>query len=129
MKQDYLRDLYKVQHFILNFYLKCERSWFLKEIINGVLSPFNFMGLTFIPYNCGLYQIEPLIFLILSFWAFFRKSVFLYFKFYQGLWILSCEEINQIAFGMSMVLFRCPYVPEIMHGVTRDVNKAGKNAI
>jgi hypothetical protein len=32
----------------------------------------------------------------------------------QGLWILSCEEAIQLAYGTSVVLFRCPFVPEIM---------------
>ena len=31
----------------------------------------------------------------------------------QGLWILSCEEAIQLAYGT--VLLRCPLVPEIMH--------------
>jgi hypothetical protein len=34
----------------------------------------------------------------------------------QGLWILSCEEAIQLAYGTSVVLLRCPFVPEIMHG-------------
>jgi hypothetical protein len=34
----------------------------------------------------------------------------------QGLWILSCEEAIQLAYGTSMVLLRYPFVPDIMHG-------------
>jgi hypothetical protein len=34
----------------------------------------------------------------------------------QGLWILSCEEAIQLAYGTSVVLLRCLFVPEIMHG-------------
>ena len=34
----------------------------------------------------------------------------------QGLWILSCEEAIQLAYGTSVVLLRCPNVPEVMHG-------------
>jgi hypothetical protein len=33
----------------------------------------------------------------------------------QGLWILSCEEAFQLAFGTSVVLLRYLFVPEIMH--------------
>jgi hypothetical protein len=33
----------------------------------------------------------------------------------EGLWILSCEEAIQLAYGMSVVLLRSPFVPEIMH--------------
>jgi hypothetical protein len=33
----------------------------------------------------------------------------------QGLWILSCDEANQLAYGTSVVLLRCPFVPEKMH--------------
>jgi hypothetical protein len=39
----------------------------------------------------------------------------------QGLWILSCEEAIQLAYGTSMVLLRCPFVPEIMHGTAPEV--------
>ena len=36
----------------------------------------------------------------------------------QGLWILSCEDVNQLAYKMLMVLLRCLLMPEIMiHGV------------
>jgi hypothetical protein len=34
---------------------------------------------------------------------------------WQGFWILSCEEAIQLAFGTTMVLLRCLFVPEIMH--------------
>jgi hypothetical protein len=33
----------------------------------------------------------------------------------QGLWILSCEEAIQLAYP-SVVLLRCPFMPEIIHG-------------
>jgi hypothetical protein len=33
----------------------------------------------------------------------------------QGLWILSCDEAIQLAYGTSVVLLRCPFMPEIMH--------------
>jgi hypothetical protein len=33
----------------------------------------------------------------------------------QRLWILSCEEAIQLAYGTSVVLLRCPFVPEIIH--------------
>jgi hypothetical protein len=39
----------------------------------------------------------------------------------QGLWILSCEEAIQLAYGTSVVLLRCPFVPEIMHGGAFEV--------
>jgi hypothetical protein len=39
----------------------------------------------------------------------------------QGLWILSCEEAIQLAYGTSVVPFRCPFVPEIMHGMAPEV--------
>jgi hypothetical protein len=35
------------------------------------------------------------------------------FKSRQGLWILSCEEAIQLAYGTSVVLLRCPFVPEM----------------
>jgi hypothetical protein len=35
--------------------------------------------------------------------------------------ILSCEEDIQLAYGMSVVLLRCPFVPEIMHGWAPEV--------
>jgi hypothetical protein len=37
------------------------------------------------------------------------------FEFQQGLWILSCVEAIQLAYGMSVVLLRCPFMPEKMH--------------
>jgi hypothetical protein len=33
----------------------------------------------------------------------------------MGLWILSCKEAIQLAYGTSVVLLRCPFVPEIIH--------------
>jgi hypothetical protein len=39
----------------------------------------------------------------------------------QGLWILSCEEAIQLAYGTSVVLLRYPFVPEIMHGRAPEV--------
>jgi hypothetical protein len=39
----------------------------------------------------------------------------------QGLCILSCEEAIQLAYGKSVVLLRCPFVPEIMHGGAPEV--------
>jgi hypothetical protein len=40
----------------------------------------------------------------------------------QGLWILSCEEAIQLAYGTSMVLLGCLFnVPEIMHGRAPEV--------
>jgi hypothetical protein len=39
----------------------------------------------------------------------------------HGLWILSCKEAIQLACGTSVVLLRCPFVPEIMHGRTPKV--------
>jgi hypothetical protein len=39
----------------------------------------------------------------------------------QGLWILLYGEAIQLAYGTSMVLFRCPFVPEIMHGRAPEV--------
>jgi hypothetical protein len=39
----------------------------------------------------------------------------------QGLWILSCEEAIQLAYGTSVVLLRCPFVPEIIHGRALEV--------
>jgi hypothetical protein len=40
------------------------------------------------------------------------------FEFQQGLWIISfsCEEAIHLAYETSVVLLRCPFVPEIMHG-------------
>ena len=33
----------------------------------------------------------------------------------QGLQILSCEEAIQLAYETSVVLLRCPVMPDIMH--------------
>jgi hypothetical protein len=43
------------------------------------------------------------------------------FESQQGLWILSCEEAIQLAYGTLVVLLRCPFVPEIMHGRAPEV--------
>jgi hypothetical protein len=37
------------------------------------------------------------------------------------LWILSCEESVHRTYGTSMVLLRCPFVSEIMHGMVPEV--------
>jgi hypothetical protein len=37
------------------------------------------------------------------------------FKSRQRLWILSCEEAIQVAYGMSVVLLRPLFMPEIRH--------------
>jgi hypothetical protein len=34
----------------------------------------------------------------------------------------SCEEAIQLAYGTSVVLLRCPFVPEIMHGRAPEVS-------
>jgi hypothetical protein len=39
----------------------------------------------------------------------------------QGLWILSCKEAIQLAYGKSEVLLRYSFVPEIMHGRAPEV--------
>jgi hypothetical protein len=39
----------------------------------------------------------------------------------QGVWILSFEDAIQQTYGTSMVLPRCPFVPEIMHGRAPEV--------
>jgi hypothetical protein len=36
-------------------------------------------------------------------------------------WIFSCEEAIQLAYGTTVVLLRCPFVPEIMHGGAPEV--------
>jgi hypothetical protein len=43
------------------------------------------------------------------------------FESLQGIWILSCEEAFQLAFGTSVVLIRFRFVPEIMHGRAPEV--------
>jgi hypothetical protein len=35
--------------------------------------------------------------------------------------ILSREEAIHLAYGMSVVLLRCPFVPDIMHGRAHEV--------
>jgi hypothetical protein len=44
-----------------------------------------------------------------------------WFESRQELWILSCEEAIQLAYGTSLVLLRYPFVPEIMHGRAPEV--------
>ena len=36
-------------------------------------------------------------------------------------WIVLCEEAIKLAYGTSVVLPRCPLVPEIMHGGSSKV--------
>jgi hypothetical protein len=43
------------------------------------------------------------------------------FESQQELRILSCEEAIQLANEMSVVLLRCPFMPEIMHGRAHEV--------
>ena len=43
------------------------------------------------------------------------------FESHQGLWILSCDEVIQLAFRTSAVHLGCPLVPEIMHGGAPEV--------
>jgi hypothetical protein len=43
------------------------------------------------------------------------------FESLQGLWILLLEEAIQLDYGTSVVLLRCPFVPEIMHGRAPEV--------
>jgi hypothetical protein len=43
------------------------------------------------------------------------------FESLQGLWILSCEQAIQLAYGTLVVLLRFPYLPEIMHGRAPEV--------
>jgi hypothetical protein len=40
---------------------------------------------------------------------------------FEGLWILPCEEVIQLAYGTSVVLRRCPFVPEIVHGRATEI--------
>jgi hypothetical protein len=52
------------------------------------------------------------------------KALALYrcgFESRQGLWIISCEEAIQLAYVTSVVLLRCLFVPEIMHGRAPEV--------
>jgi hypothetical protein len=44
-----------------------------------------------------------------------------WFEFRQGLWILSCEEADQLAYGASAVLLGCSSVPEILQGRTSEL--------
>jgi hypothetical protein len=48
------------------------------------------------------------------------------FQSWQGLWILSCEEAIQLAYGASVVLLSCPFVPEIMQGRHMNSSSTGK---
>jgi hypothetical protein len=36
-------------------------------------------------------------------------------------WIISCEEAIELAYGTSVVLLRCPFVPEIMNARAPEV--------
>jgi hypothetical protein len=40
---------------------------------------------------------------------------------WQRLWILSCEEAIQLAYGTAVVLLRRPLVPEVMHRKAPEV--------
>jgi hypothetical protein len=44
-----------------------------------------------------------------------------WFKSQQGLWIFSCEEAIQLAYGTPVVLLGFPFLPEIMHGRAPEV--------
>jgi hypothetical protein len=37
------------------------------------------------------------------------------FESQQGIWILSCGEAIQLAYGTLVVLLKCLFVPEILH--------------
>jgi hypothetical protein len=39
----------------------------------------------------------------------------------RGLWNLSYAVAIQLAYGTSVVLLRCPFMPIIMHGRMKDV--------
>ena len=43
------------------------------------------------------------------------------FESHQGLLILSCEEVIQVAYGMFVVLLRFWLMPKIMHGGAPEV--------
>ena len=49
------------------------------------------------------------------------------FEFCQGLWILSCEEAVQLAYGKMVVLQSCLLVPEIMHLRSSSTSNTGKS--
>ena len=49
------------------------------------------------------------------------------FKSRHGLWILSCEEAIQLAYWTSVVLLRCPLVPEIMHARGEIMHARARN--
>jgi hypothetical protein len=44
------------------------------------------------------------------------------FESQKGLWNLSCEKAIQQAYGTSVVLLRCPFVPEIINGRASEVS-------
>jgi hypothetical protein len=46
------------------------------------------------------------------------------FKSWQRLCILSCEKVMQLAYRTSVVLLRCLFVHEIMHGRSSSPSKA-----
>jgi hypothetical protein len=43
------------------------------------------------------------------------------FKSRQVLWLLSCGEAIKLAYGSSVVLLRCPFMPEVMHERASEV--------
>jgi hypothetical protein len=43
------------------------------------------------------------------------------FESQKGLWILSWEEAIKLAYGTSVVLLRCLFMPEIMQGRAPEV--------
>jgi hypothetical protein len=49
------------------------------------------------------------------------------FEFQQGLWIITCKQAIQLAFGTLVVLHRFPFVPEIMHRRSSYTSKTGKS--
>jgi hypothetical protein len=52
---------------------------------------------------------------------FLDDLVYHIFESRQGLSILSCEEAIQLAYGTSVVLLRCPFVPEIILEMAPEV--------
>jgi hypothetical protein len=72
-----------------------------QKLIGGVRGHVvKIVDLLFAPYHCG-------------------------FESRQGLCILSCESAIQLAYGTSVVLFRCQFMPEIMHLRSTSTSKAG----
>jgi hypothetical protein len=51
------------------------------------------------------------------------------FEYRQGLWILSCEEAIQLAYGTSVVLLRFPFVPKIMYVRAPEVSSTSKGGM